>query len=686
MPSDVSSVAPGGAGFPAAGPASGTGRPGQRRTKVRVRELGILVSVVLGAVIFGALNPRFLSTESAMAILLGASTDGLMVVGMTIVIVCGAFDLSVGSTMAAGALVSGLLLSRGLPVWLCVGGGILTGASVGFVNGFSITKLRVNPFITTLGTMSIVRGLVLVATKTSYPTGFPEGFQQIAWRQVLGIPVPVLILAAVTLAADLALRHLRYLRQVYFVGSSETAATLTGIPVAAVKMSAFIVTGILAAAAGIIVAARGNGVDPNEGVGAELRVISAVIVGGASLSGGKGTILGSFLGLLLMQVITTGLIFVNVPPEAQHVAVGLVLILAAIIDQAGTSFGKSLFSIVTRTRSKKVERAINVILAIIIIVILAWRLPAGKAPAGPSGREAAPPASGQTYVAIAAAVGAPYWIDSRAGLLDKARELGVTASFVGPPTVDVNAQMDYVTKMIAQKVDGIIMIPMSDAVTPAIDKAIESGIPVVCADADAPSSKRYSFVGTGNFNAGFQGGTELARLLDGKGKVAIITIPGAAHLQQRVQGYLEALKLHPGIQVVATLNDQGSATESQKACRALLQAQDDLAGFGCVDAGGGQGAAVAVKEAGKTGKVKIVAMDRDRATLNFIEEGIIDESVAQRTYTMTYLALQMLYDLRNGHIKLVDDWRELGIHPLPPNVDTGSFLITRQNVRSFYHE
>jgi ABC-type dipeptide/oligopeptide/nickel transport system permease subunit len=129
--------------------------------------------------------------------------------------------------------------------------------------------------------------------------------------------------------------------------------------------------GVLAAVAGIIVTARGNAVDPNEGIGAELRVISAVIIGGASLSGGRGTILGSFLGLLLMQVITTGLIFVDVPPESQQVAVGLVLILAATIDRAGSSFGKDLVALLTRTRSKKVERII-IVLLIVILAAFDW--------------------------------------------------------------------------------------------------------------------------------------------------------------------------------------------------------------------------------------------------------------------------------------------------------------------------
>lgn len=659
------------------GPPSSTAA---KKRAVRLRELSILVSLIIGIAVFGALNPRFLSRESALAVLLGASTDGLMVIGMTIVIVCGGFDLSVGSTMAAGGLTSALLLQAGAPVAIAVLCGILLGTLVGWLNGTLVTRLKINPFITTLGTMSIVRGAVLVITKSGYPSGFPEVFRQFAWGSVLGIPIPVMVLAGATIVADLILRHLRYLRQVYFVGSNEDAAVLTGIDAAAVKRFAFTLTGVLAAISGIIVTARGNAADPNEGIGAELRVISAVIIGGASLSGGRGTILGSFLGLMLMQVLTTGLIFVNVPPEAQQIAVGIVLILAAVIDQAGGSLGRGLTQFLTRTRSKRLERILNVVLALALVIVLVFAF--GRHSAGPAGGGKGS-TSRQKYVAIAACTGGPYWIDSRAGLMDKAKELGVSATFTGPPTIDVNSQIDYVNKAIAQKVDGIVMIPMSDAVTPAINKAIDAGIPVVCADADAPSSKRYSFIGTGNFEAGIQGGRALAKLIGGKGKVALVSIPGADNLSQRVKGYLEAFKDYPDIKVVATLNDQGSSAEAQKVCRALLQAQPDLAGFGCVAACGGQGAAVAVREAGKVGKVKIAAMDRDEATLKYIDEGCIDVSVAQRTYTMTYLALQMLYNLRNGQVKLVDNWRDVGVNPLPPNVNTGCFLITKENLRYF---
>jgi ribose transport system substrate-binding protein len=175
----------------------------------------------------------------------------------------------------------------------------------------------------------------------------------------------------------------------------------------------------------------------------------------------------------------------------------------------------------------------------------------------------------------------------------------------------------------------------------------------------------------------------LAKLLGGRGEVALLYIPGWDNLIQRIQGYKDALAKHPGITVVKIGNDKGSQTEAEKECRAILQAFPNLAGFGCVAAIGGQGAAVAVKQAGKTGQVKIVAMDRDEATLQFIQEGVIDASIAQRTYMMTYLALQMLYDLRNDRIKFIDDWRKVGVNPLPPVVDTGTFVIDKDNVGSF---
>lgn len=677
-------------------------RASPARTRYRLREFAIIVSVLLAVAVFGVLNPKFLDLETAVAILENAAPDGLILIGMTVVIVCGAFDMSVGSVMAFCGLAAALAMKRAeAPVPLAIMAAIAAGGAIGWINGAIVTRLKVNPFIATLGTMSVVRGLVQVITRSSPLTGFPDGFLAIAWAplftlhgvgdRAIVIRFPVVLLLVAILVSDLLLRKLRYLRQTYFIGSNEEAARLTGLPTAAVKTFAFTLTGLLAGLAGLVATSRTNAIDANAGMGAELRVIAAVIVGGASLSGGRGTILGSFLGLLLMQILTTGLVFVNLAAEAQLIAVGSVLILAAIIDRSGTLGGlRKLAALLFKPSNKRMERILNIILASALVVVIAFYSSASRsfsggkgASAGPAGAAGKNSTSSQRYLMISAATGSPYWIDSKAGLRDKALELGVSANFIGPPSVDVNQQIDEVKRAIAQRVDGIIMVPMADAVTPAINEAIAAGIPVVCADADAPSSKRYSFVGTGNYNAGYQGGEELATLLQGRGEVALLTIPGADNLAKRIKGYQDALAKWPDIKIVQIGNDHGSQTEAEKECRALLQAHPDLAGFGCVAAAGGQGAGVAVKQAGKVGKVRIVAMDRDAATLEFIREGVIDASIAQRTYTMSYLALQMLYDLRNARIKFADDWQKIKVNPLPPNVDTGSFVITRANVDFF---
>ena len=215
-----------------------------------MRELTILISVILAVVVFGALNRQFLDVETVVTILENAAPDGLIVIGMCIVIICGAFDMSVGSAMAVCGLVAALVMNKAhLPVPLAMLAALATGAAVGWGNGSLVTRLGINPFITTLGTMSILRGVVQVVTRSAPLTGFPESFLKLAWgtvftlhlpsHRLIAVRVPVVLLVVSIIVSDLLLRRLRYLRQVYFVGSNEEAARLTGIPTAQVKTFAF---------------------------------------------------------------------------------------------------------------------------------------------------------------------------------------------------------------------------------------------------------------------------------------------------------------------------------------------------------------------------------------------------------------------------------------------------------------
>ncbi len=654
---------------------------------LKIRELVIFICVLVTALVFYFIQPgssnRFLKPDNMITILTNISLDGLIAIGMTFVIITGGFDLSVGSTLAFGGYAAGLALLKGYSPLTAIAIGVLSGAIVGLVNGFIITKIKVNPLVTTLGTMTIVRGIVQVQTQGKEVTGFPQSFRQLGEGAVFGIFYLVIIFLALLVIADLLLRHSRFLRQNYYVGGNEEAARLSGIDVDRVRMVMYVITGMLAALAGVITAAKSGSVSPIAGTGAELRVIAAVVIGGASLNGGSGTVLGTFLGLLLAGMIANGLGFMGVSPYAEGIITGLILIAAVMIDQLTGERARALWKLLTTTRNKKMERAINVALGLIIIGLLIFWPRGGAQNIAANNTANAKADPNEEYVFIGKSVSNPYWVDAREGLEDRARALGVKADFRGASGTDVNEQIKQFENAMARKPAGIIISPSGLGIKSTIDRAIDAGIPVICVDSDAPESKRFSYVGTDNYNAGKQGGELLGKLLNGQGEVFLLSVPGEPNLEDRIKGYQDALSKFPGIKIVDVGNDRADPNEGAKVARNLLSAHPNIAGVGCVDAGGGEGAAIVLKEKRLVGKVKIVGMDRNEATLNLIEEEVIDASIAQRTYTMAYMALGMLYDLHHNKVRMVDDWRRAGVLPLPTNVDTGTVVITKENVGAF---
>ncbi len=314
------------------------------------REVVILMVLILAGAGFYFAQPgatdRFLTIDNWRVIGVNISTDALMVAGMTMVIIAGGFDLSVGSTVALGGIVACKLMVGGVPIGLAVLAGLLAGAVVGAVNGFIITKVGVNPLITTLGTMIIVRGLCLVAVQAKPVTGLPAGFSKLGdslhLTATFDLPYSVLLMFGTIVLADLMLRHARFLRQVYYVGGNEEAARFSGIQVDRVRIFTYVLTGALAALAGIVNASRLISASANAGERAELRVISAVVIGGASLAGGTGTVLGAFFGLLLVGVIENGMEILGVNIYLKNVVLGTILILAVTIDRIDAAMLKRL--------------------------------------------------------------------------------------------------------------------------------------------------------------------------------------------------------------------------------------------------------------------------------------------------------------------------------------------------------
>lgn len=296
------------------------------------REFMLIYIIVLGIIGLSYAAPEFMSRRSFSAVLLSLSDQSMIAVGMTVLLVAGAFDLSVGSNLALSGMVTAVFLSGGVPVPVAILLGLLVGVLVGIINGLIITEIGINPFITTLAMMSLLRGLVLVISGGQNVSGLPKSFTVIGQGTVWGIQFPIIISLAIVVAGHFFLSRTRFFRQNYYIGGNEKAAVLSGINVKRMKVFNFAFIGFLAALAGIIITARLGSASTTAGKGLELRVISAVIIGGASLKGGEGTILGAFLGTLLMSIIISSINLLGIDLNWVDFVLGATLLIAVMAD------------------------------------------------------------------------------------------------------------------------------------------------------------------------------------------------------------------------------------------------------------------------------------------------------------------------------------------------------------------
>ena len=283
--------------------------------------------------------------------------------------------------------------------------------------------------------------------------------------------------------------------------------------------------------------------------------------------------------------------------------------------------------------------------------------------------------SDQLYIEVACNSNLSYFYDHMLGCETAGKELGVRTEYVGPAEYDIDGMIAAFETAIAKQPNGIVVIGFEDTLGPVIDKATEAGIPVITVDGDVNDCSRICFVGTGNYNAGFTGGNYLAEAIGGKGQVALMTKPGQANLEERIQGYQDALAAYPDIEIVQIADTQSDSVVAASAAASLLQMYPDLAGIACVEAAGGTGAATAVREAGRAGEVKIISMDRDEDVLSAIEEGTITASIAQQSALMSYLAINLLYNLNNSNLEVTTDNDAAGVSGVPNTVDTGVLVI-----------
>jgi ribose transport system substrate-binding protein len=293
--------------------------------------------------------------------------------------------------------------------------------------------------------------------------------------------------------------------------------------------------------------------------------------------------------------------------------------------------------------------------------------------------------SDEKYFLVTANVQLPYWQEAKAGFMQASEQLKVQAKVVGPDTYDPKAELAAFDDAVKKKPSGILISVADPAVLMySINNAIAAGIPVITIDADAPVSKRLSFVGTNNYQAGMLGGKRLAEELKDKGNVVFFTIPEQANLVERLRGYREALGRFPDIHVVRVVDIAGDPRVAfDTATEILGKEADKVNAFVCLEAQAGREVATVLNNRNVKNKV-VIAMDTDADTLDWIDKGVIAATIAQKPYTMSLVGLHMLDDLYHNKIpKLDNDWSKDSFAPIPAFVDTGTAVIDKGNIKAF---
>ncbi len=291
-------------------------------------------SLIILFIVFSLASPNFATFSNIVGILVSTAVTGILATGVTFIIITGGIDLSVGTVMTFGSVMTGVFITFwGLPIYIGIIGGILAGALAGLLSGTLVAKLKIPPFIATLGMMMVAQGLNLVISGTR-PIYFMQepAFRKIAMGTIFGIPYSVIIFLGAAFIASLILTRTVFGRYTYAIGSNEEAVRLSGINVDKWKMAIYALGGFFSGLAGVMMASRLNSAQPALGSGYELEAIAAVVIGGTSLSGGSGTILGTIIGAFIMSVLTNGLRILSIPQEWQTVIIGAIVILAVYTD------------------------------------------------------------------------------------------------------------------------------------------------------------------------------------------------------------------------------------------------------------------------------------------------------------------------------------------------------------------
>ncbi|MES4906382.1 MULTISPECIES: substrate-binding domain-containing protein [unclassified Streptomyces] len=628
---------------------SGSVPPGSGGPAVLRRVLldnGALSALVLLLAAMSLLSGDFLTTDNLLNVGVQAAVTAILAFGVTFVIVSAGIDLSVGSVAALSATVlAWSATSQGLPVWLAVILALATGLACGLVSGALISFGKLPPFIATLAMLSVGRGLSLVISQGS-PIPFPDSVSHLGDTIGGWLPVPVIVMVVMGLITAGVLARTYVGRAMYAIGGNEEAARLSGIRVNRQKLAIYALSGAFAAVAGIVLASRLSSAQPQAAVGYELDAIAAVVIGGASLSGGVGKASGTLIGALILAVLRNGLNLLEVSAFWQQVVIGAVIALAVLLDTArrragsrpgapgGAPAGGPGGKMTPAQAGKYAVAAVAVVA--VVVGASVWRSDSSGS-------------GGKIKVALSVStLNNPFFVQLKQGAQAEAKAQGISLSVTDAQN-DASQQANQIQNFTSQNVKTIIINPVdSDASGPSVRAANKAGIPVLAADRTVNKAKVATLVASDNIAGGKLAAKTLAEQLGGKGRILVLQgTAGTSASRERGQGFTEGLKAYPGIQVVAKQPADFDRTKGLDVTTNLLQAHSGIDG---IFAENDEMALGAVKALGsKAGKsVKVIGFDGTPDGLKAVQDGTLAATVAQQPKELGKMAVQNAIKLAKG--------------------------------------
>jgi rhamnose transport system permease protein len=628
----------------------------------------LLVVILVECVVFGLAGHNFATSGNAFEITRLSVELGLLALALTPIIVTGGIDLSVGSMMGLSAVALGFLWHDvGLPLPVVVGITLLIGIAGGALNAALIARFKFPPLIVTLGTFSLFRGIAEGATSgVQHYSGFPASFLSLGQGYVGGhVPTQLFILVAAAAWFAWSLHFSGVGRALYAIGHSPEGARYAGVPVARRLTRVYVLSGFAASLAAVVYVAHLGQAKSDAGTGYELMAITAVVLGGASIFGGRGTILGTLLGLLSIVLLQNGLRLAGQPTELAGILTGVLLVGTITVDLL-TRQGKTTFRLSSTAteqidvRNSQVAILSAVILAGALIVAASNWMLVNSVRDELRGVPAAAPtvtlASGARHATVAMmpkAKGDPYFISARKGADSAASALGVELLWDGPTDLDPAKQNEVVEAWITRGVDAIaVSVENKEAISTVLRKARERGIKVVTWDADAEKNARDFFVNQATPQGiGYTLTDEAARIMGSKGELAIITASlSAANQNEWIKYIKERLAKYPEMKLVAIQPSDGDRDRAFAETQTVLKVHPNVKVIMAIAAPAVPGAAEAVKQSGRS-DVKVTGLSLPNMCRPYIKSGVIESIVLWNTMDLGALAVRVAQALTTGDLK-----------------------------------